>query len=95
MGAPTAGKVIASVVLIAPLGFVMGRPFPLGLRVVHDRASALVPWVWGVNGAASVMASVVATILAITYGYTLALATGLVFYASAWGSTLAFRSPAD
>ncbi len=92
VGAPTFGKAIAAVVLIAPMGFVMGRPFPLGLRVVHGRVGALVPWVWGVNGAASVMASVVATVLAMTYGFTVAMAVGLACYASAWATSRAFRS---
>jgi hypothetical protein len=86
VGEPTALKIIASVILLAPLGFLMGRPFPLGLRVVHRTATELVPWVWGVNGAASVLGTVVAIVLAINLGFSLALCVGLAFYGCAWAT---------
>ena len=83
VGQPTAVKVVASVILLAPLGFLMGRPFPLGLRVLHRAATELVPWAWGVNAAASVLASVLSIVLAISFGFSVALAIGLVCYALA------------
>jgi hypothetical protein len=94
VGAPTPAKAVASVALIAPLGFVMGRPFPLGIRIVHARVTRLVPWVWGVNGAASVLGSVVATVLAITYGFTWTLLVGLACYGGALAAVRSLRSPA-
>jgi len=94
VGAPTPAKAVASVALIAPLGFVMGRPFPLGIRIVHARVTRLVPWVWGVNGAASVLGSVVATVLAITYGFTWTLLVGLACYGGALAVVRSLRSPA-
>jgi hypothetical protein len=84
VGQPTPVKVVASVILLAPLGFLMGRPFPLGLRVLHRTATELVPWAWGVNAAASVLASVLSIVLAISFGFSVALAIGLVCYAFAW-----------
>ncbi len=46
MPEPDAVKITVSVLLIAPLAFVMGLPFPLGLRRVADEAPRLVPWAW-------------------------------------------------
>lgn len=80
VGLGTPIKVVLSVLMIAPLGFVLGRPFPLGIRMVHGHVTELVPWVWGVNGAASVLGTVVSTVVAISYGFTVALLVGLTFY---------------
>jgi len=63
MGLPLSAKVAVAVGLLAPLGFVMGLPFPLGLSRVSDCAPGLVPWAWGINGCASVVAAVMASLL--------------------------------
>lgn len=62
-------KVIVSLCLIAPLAFCMGIPFPLGLIVLSRRAPELIPWAWGINGCASVISAVLATLLAIHIGF--------------------------
>src|SRR5215471_1474689 len=43
-------RIAIALLLIAPLGFVLGMPFPLGLQLAMQRSSALGAWVWGVNG---------------------------------------------
>ena len=50
---------------IAPLAFAMGLPFPLGLARLARDAPAFVPWAWGLNGCASVIAAIAALLLAI------------------------------
>ena len=65
IGAADGLRVLLSVVLIAPLAFFMGMPFPLGLRRVAEQAPDFVPWAWGINGFASVVSAVLATLLAI------------------------------
>ena len=72
-----------ALVLIAPLAFCMGMPFPLGLRRVADHAQELVPWAWAINGCASVMAAVLATLLAIQVGFTAVIVLALMLYALA------------
>ena len=57
-----------AVALVAPLAFVMGLPFPLALARVRAVAPALVPWAWGVNGCASVVAAALAGLLAMSLG---------------------------
>ena len=77
---PEAARVAVSVGLIAPLAFFMGMPFPLGLARVAEAAPALVPWAWAINGCASVIAAVLATLLAVHWGFTVVVALALAFY---------------
>ncbi len=76
-------KIALAVALIAPLAFWMGMPFPLGLERVAQRLPALVPWAWGVNGCASVLSAVLATLLAMNAGFTVVVLTAIAVYAGA------------
>ena len=73
-------RILLSVVLIAPLAFFMGMPFPLGLRAVAERAPDFVPWAWGINGFASVVSAVLATLLAIHFGFTVVIVSAMIIY---------------
>ena len=77
---PTTVKVIICITLIAPLGFCMGIPFPLGLARLGDLAPGLIPWVWGVNGCASVLSAVLASLIAIHFGFSMVVLLALVLY---------------
>ena len=77
---PNLVKVGIAVVFIAPLAFCMGMPFPLGLSLLGDRAQHLIPWAWGVNGCASVLSAVLATLLAIHFGFTVVVVFALLLY---------------
>ncbi len=68
VGLPLPVKMIATVLLIAPAGFVMGIPFPTGLRLLEARHQPSVRWAWSLNAAASVLGSVGALILALYLG---------------------------
>jgi hypothetical protein len=83
MGLLPAIKIAIAVGLIAPLGFAMGLPFPLGLSRLTAEAPDLVPWAWGINGCASVVAAVFASLLAMEVGFTAVLALALGLYAAA------------
>jgi hypothetical protein len=82
MGLPFSAKIAVAVGFLAPLGFVMGLPFPLGLARVSECAPDLVPWAWGINGCASVVAAVMASLLAMHVGFTTVLALALGLYAA-------------
>lgn len=88
MGLGAVHRIMISIALIAPLAFFMGMPFPLGLKRIARLEPGFIPWAWGINGFASVISAVLATLLAIHAGFTVVLLTALVFYGSAW---LAFR----
>ncbi len=83
---PGALRVAIAVVLIAPLAFAMGMPFPLALGRLGESAPALIPWAWAVNGCASVLSAVLATLLAIHLGFTGVVMLAIGFYGIAWAS---------
>jgi len=82
MGLPLWAKTAVAIGLVTPLGFFMGLPFPLGLSRISDRAPNLVPWAWGINGCASVVAAVLASLLAMHVGFTAVLTLALGLYAA-------------
>lgn len=77
---PDALKILLSLLFIAPLAFFMGMPFPLGLTRVSSEAPPLIPWAWGINGCFSVIATVLATVLAISLGFNLVIIIALSLY---------------
>jgi hypothetical protein len=80
IGLPIAARVALSVLLIAPIGLMLGMPFPTGLRIVHAISPSLIPWAWAVNGAASVAAPILAMIIAIASGFTTTQSWGAFSY---------------
>jgi hypothetical protein len=91
VGLNLAYRFVISGVLLVPLGFVMGMPFPTGLRALGARSGLDVPsgatsadnaveWAWAMNAAASVLGSVLAMVIAIQFGLTVTLACGVAAY---------------
>src|SRR5215216_5867205 len=83
MPLPSALKIAVSLVLIAPLAFFMGMPFPLALTRVAAARSVLVPWAWGINGCASVLSAVLAILLAMSLGFNAVVLIAIGLYAVA------------
>lgn len=75
----TALRVLASVALLAPVGYCMGMMFPIGIAISR-RHRALHPWFWGINGATSVFASVLGVALSMQFGIAAAYWTGAAAY---------------
>jgi spermidine synthase len=73
-------KILISLALIAPLAFCMGMPFPLALSRVAAHTPSLVPWAWGVNGCASVLSAIIATLLAMSVGFRAVVLIALALY---------------
>lgn len=85
LGLSDAARVIASVLLIAPLAFFMGVPFPTGIREVGQAAPALVPWAWGMNGVFSVLGSTAVILVSMMSSFTVSLiAAALIYGVAAW-----------
>lgn len=93
VGVSFVSKLLVSAVLLVPLGFAMGMPFPTGLRVIatlpapefpaaapNNATENAVEWAWAVNAGASVLGSVLAMVLAIAFGLNLTLACGGLAY---------------
>ncbi len=81
--APVWLRILSSLILIAPLAFCMGVPFPLGLSRLGKTAPALIPWAWGINGCASVISAVLATLLAMQAGFAVVVAAAAILYLAA------------
>ena len=79
-GWPTTARIAVALALLGPIGFLLGMPFPLGLKALGDRAPLLVPWAWGINACASVVSASLATFIALHIGFTPVLGCALVLY---------------
>jgi spermidine synthase len=84
-------RVAVSILLLAPLGLLMGMPFPLGIRLVDQVNTGLVPWAWGVNGFSSVVGSILAVMIAQSYGFALVIGFGVVIYLVGLAAVLSLR----
>ena len=79
-----------SVLLIASLAFFMGMPFPMGLARLAKTMPSMLPWVWGINGCASVISAILATLIAMQFGFTVLIGLAIVLYLLAAGCFLFF-----
>ncbi len=76
----TASRILVSFAILFPLGFFMGMPFPIGIKLASAREGSPLAWFWGINGAASVCASVLAFVLALTWGISFSFWVGAACY---------------
>jgi len=83
-GTSTPIRILVAIACLFPLGVFMGTAFPLGMKVASHKAAGLAPWFWGINGATSVCASVLAVVLALSAGITAAFWVGFVCYICAF-----------
>jgi SAM-dependent methyltransferase len=81
---PEPVKIAVAVALIAPLAFCMGIPFPTAVARLGRERPELIPWAWGVNGCASVLSAVLATLLAIHLGFSMVVFFALLLYGFAY-----------
>ena len=81
--AETPVRIAASAALLTVMGVLMGTAFPLGLRLAVASRPALAPWLWGINGATSVLGSVLAVVVAMAFGISASLWAGVASYAAA------------
>jgi hypothetical protein len=91
-------RIAIAIGLLLPIGFLMGMAFPLGMRAATMRAPVLAPWLWGINGATSVCASVVAVAISLHWGIAASFWAGVACYVVAAVSLVAvgtLRAPAD
>jgi hypothetical protein len=77
---PGVWKNALGLVMLAPLAFLMGVPFPWGLSVLHRIAAPAVPLAWAVNGFASVVSASVAVVVAMSWGFRALLGIAAAVY---------------
>jgi hypothetical protein len=90
---PLWARMVVAVATLAPPGFLMGIPLPKGIALLEERSPSLIAWAWGVNGAVSVVASILAALLALSFGFSVVLILGAASYAVALILTAASPHP--
>jgi hypothetical protein len=77
---PLAGRVGLVAALVAPIGLLLGVYFPTGLERLKRVSPGLVPWAWGLNGMASVVAPILAVAVSMTAGISALFLASLPVY---------------
>ena len=91
---PDTAKMIITIALIAPLAMCMGVPFPTGMKRLASTAEETIPWAWAINGFASVVGAVLATLLAIHLGFAAVILLAVLIYAIACAALIRFAKQA-
>ncbi|MGD8415041.1 MAG: hypothetical protein PVF33_12460, partial [Candidatus Latescibacterota bacterium] len=73
-------RTVIGMALLLPVAYAMGRPFPVGLRMLSERSESQVPWAWGVNGCLSVIGASAAPLISIEWGFAVLLLAGCGAY---------------
>ena len=89
---PLGARIAVAVLLVAPLGFLMGMPFPRGLSETGRGPFPLPPFYWGLNGIFSVVGSMATMVTAVMLGFTWAMLGGAAFYLVAAFTSRAFST---
>lgn len=86
-------RVGLTIIMLAPIGFLMGIPFPAGITLVAnmEKRSLTIPWIWGVNGSTSVVSSVLAALIALSFGFSWVFRIGALCYTCAWIAFMALN----
>ena len=79
-------RLLIAVIILSPLGLLMGVPFAAGLRHLEARTPGLIPLAWAVNGAVSGIAGVIAVMVALDWGYSSAHLLAAAIYLGAWAT---------
>jgi hypothetical protein len=77
-------RTLVPIILFFPVFWFMGKPFPAGLRSLPSTRQ--IPWAWGINGFASVMAGPMILLITVETGFHFAWIIGIGCYCLAWVS---------
>lgn len=77
---PLLTKCILTLIIIFPIAFLMGMPFPIAIKKNNESFPEVIPWAWAINGFASVIAAVLSTIVAVEFGFSIVFWTAAFFY---------------
>jgi hypothetical protein len=80
VSASFAVRVAATLSFTVPSGLAMGLCFSLGMRLVERFGPSATPWMWGVNGAASVAGTILAVLISMSFGISCTLLVGIACY---------------
>jgi hypothetical protein len=88
---PLAARIAGTAAVLIPCGVLMGIPLPAGIRMLSGTRAELIPWVWAINGALSVVGATIAVFIAMNWGFSVTLLTGAGCYVLAAGTIVTRR----
>jgi hypothetical protein len=80
IGAALPWRIAVTVLMLAPLGLLLGVPFAYGLRVANEYDPQLIPWAWAINGCLSVVGSILTVVISMNFGFSVVLWSASVVY---------------
>jgi spermidine synthase len=80
LASPLSVRISVALLLMFPVGFFLGMPFPLGILTLEQRPKGAIAWAWGMNGLFTVIGGLLAVVLSIEWGFTTALLIALSLY---------------
>jgi hypothetical protein len=82
IGLSLMARVLIAVAVLAPVAFVLGMPFPMGMRILRERCPDLLPWAWSINAFLSVFSSILCILFAMAAGFSSVLWLAAIIYAA-------------
>jgi spermidine synthase len=62
-------RIMIGILVISPVAFLIGMPFPLGLTIVGRLSPSWVPWAWAINAFTTVLGTLLAVLLSMHFGF--------------------------
>lgn len=82
-------RILSSVVIIFPLAFFLGMPFPMGVMAIENKPEGTIAWAWALNGLFTVTGGVFCAIFSVYFGFTATMIVAIAAYGLAY---LAFKN---
>jgi hypothetical protein len=80
LGTPLLVRMLFVIVMIFPVGFFLGMPFPLGISTLESQPDGVIAWAWGMNGLFTIVGGLLAVIFSIQWGFTVTLLIACATY---------------
>jgi hypothetical protein len=83
LASPLSIRILVASLLIFPLGFFLGMPFPLGILSLENHPQGAIAWAWGMNGLFTVIGGLMGVFLSVIWGFQVTLLSALFLYVAA------------
>lgn len=90
---PAVVRILVSALMLFPMGFFLGMPFPLGILAIKDEPHGAIPWAWALNGLFTVVGGLLSVIFSILLGFRESLAIAISIYVVALWALSRIRAP--
>jgi len=77
---PLVARILFTIVILAPVGILLGVPFAYGIQLLNQFNPSIIPWAWAVNGCLTVIGSILAVILSMNFGFNAVLIMAILVY---------------